>query len=140
MIDRVVASVDDRAITLLEFNKDFEEMNKLHSMTKAEVLEAMINRRLLLREAKKMRFEGATDEAVIKEYLDIKIRSLIFIKEDMIRNFYAENTDKWTGHEYISVRDEIETYLVEKEFNDRLKKHLEELRDKAEINLMIDKE
>ncbi|NTU42389.1 MAG: hypothetical protein HGA78_04930 [Nitrospirales bacterium] len=139
VIDRVVASVDDRAITLSELQETSREMTKAHAMTENEVLSSMINRLLLLREAKKMRFEGASDDEIIREYLDIKIRSLILIKEEAIRKFYADNMDKWGGKDYLDVRDDSERYLFEKEFNDRLKKHLEELREKSEITIMLDK-
>ncbi len=138
VIDRVVASVDDQAITLSEFLEARGEMTKKRSMTDAEVIDSMINRLLLLREAKGMRFEGTTDEEIIKDFMDFRIRSVIIIKEEAIQQFYAENMDKWEGKDYLSVRDEIERYLFEKEFNDRLKRLLEELRAESEIHVMLE--
>jgi len=59
VIDRVVAFVDDKAITLSELEEKYKAAVKLSpNIKKEDVLNTMINRVLLLREAKKLRIEG----------------------------------------------------------------------------------
>lgn len=138
VIDRIVAYVDDTAITLSEFEENYEKMKKTVADIKEEdVINSMINRLLLLKEAKKMKLEALTDDELLKDYIDIKIGSSILIKEDAISLFYSEHINEFKGKDYLSVRDDIEKYLFEREINKQLKKHLEELRANAEIKIQL---
>ncbi len=138
IIERVVAYVDDTAITFSEFQERFENMKKsMPDITEREVIDSMINRLLLLRQAKIMRLEGATEDEILSEYIDIKIRSVIFIQEDSIRQFFMENKDKFEDTDYLLVRDEIEKYLFELETNKKLRGHIEELRSNTEIKINL---
>ncbi len=138
IIDRVVAYVDDTAITFSEFLENYEKMKKtVADIKKEEVINSMINRLLLLKEAKKIKLEAPTDDEVLKDYIDIKIGALILIKEHAIGQFYAEHINEFKGRNYLSVRDEIEKYLFEMETNKQLKKHLEELRANAEVKIQL---
>jgi hypothetical protein len=110
---------------------------RLSDLSDEEVINSMINRIVLIKEAKKLRFEASTDDDLLKEYVDFKIRSLILIKEEAINEFYREHADGFKGQDYLSVRDEIEHYLTEEETNRELKKHLAELREKAEIRIQL---
>jgi hypothetical protein len=139
IIDRVVAYVDDTAITLSEFEETHNDMReKIKDITKDEVINSMINRELLLREARRMRLDAPTKDELVKDYIDIKIRSLIFIREGDIRAFYENNIDKFKGVDYLRVRDEIESYLFELETNRQLQSHLEQLRANAEIKIQLE--
>jgi len=138
IITRVVAYVDDTAITLSEFKETYNEMREaVKDITKEEVINSMINSTLFLHEARKMRLDAPTKEELVNEYIDIKIRSLIFIRESDIIEFYEKNIDKFKGVDYLLVRDEIERYLFELEMNRRLKSHLEQLRANAEIKIQL---
>ncbi|GER94671.1 hypothetical protein A45J_2435 [hot springs metagenome] len=138
VIDRVVAYVDDTAITLSEFKETYLKMKKTAmEITEEDVINSMINRLLLIKEAKKMKLEAHTDDELLKDYIDIKIRSLILIKESAINQFYMEHIKEFKGRDYLSVRDEIEKYLFELETNKQLKKHLEELRANSEVIVQI---
>lgn len=138
VIDRVIAYVDDIAITWSEFKEKYEEMKKTVADIKEEdVIDSLINRQLLINEAKKMKLEAHSDDEILKDYIDIKIGSLIFIKEDDIHKFYKENITEFSGHDYLSVRDDIEKYLFNLELNKRLKKHLEELKKDKEIKINL---
>lgn len=138
IIDRVVAYVDDTAITLSEFEKTYNEMRvAIKDITKEEVINSMINRVLLLHEARKMRLEAPTKDELIKDYIDIKIRSPIFVRESDIVEFYKTHIDRFKGVDYLRVRDEIESYLFEVKTNRRLQSHLEELRANAEIKIQL---
>jgi hypothetical protein len=135
----VVAYVDDTAITLSEFEETYNEMREaVKDITKEEAINSMINSVLLLHEARKMRLDAPTKEDLVKDYIDIKIRSLIFIRESDIRAFYEKNIDKFKGIDYLQVRDEIESYLFELETNRRLQSHLEQLRANAEIKIQLE--
>jgi len=136
--DRVVAFVDDTAITLSEFEEQYLKSLKVTpEITKEEVLNAMVNRLLLLREAKKNRLEAPSDDELLKEYIDIKIRTFIRIKEEEVLDFYQKHIEDFQGKEFETVREEIENYLTEAELNRLLKVHIDELRKKAYIKIQL---
>lgn len=138
VIDRVVAYVDNTAVTLSEFQENYIKMKKtVTDITEEDVIDSMINRLLLIKEAKKMKLESPTDDELLRDYIDIKISSLILIKEDELNRFYMEHINEFKGRDYLSVKDEIEKYLFELETNKRLKKHLEELRANAEVKAQL---
>lgn len=137
IIDRVVAYVDSSAITLRDFEKVASKMKeKIPQIKNQEILETMINRVLLLKKAKELFIEGK-DEELINNYVDLKIKSGIIIPESKIREYYEENKDKFKDTPYIYLRDEIEKYLFEKEFNQKLKEYIEELRQDTEIKIIF---
>jgi hypothetical protein len=134
----VVAYIDDTAITLSEFQENYLKMRKtVENITKEEVINSMINRLLLIKEAKRMRLEAPTDDELLKDYIDIKIKSLILIKEEIIQEFYNKHINEFKGKDFLTVRDDIEKYLFEMETNKQLKIHLEELRANAEIRIQL---
>lgn len=138
IIDRIIAYVDDYAITLSEFNQEFQKMKKNNvKITEQDAIDSIINRLLLIKEAKKTRLDANSEDELLNLYLDIKIRSRIFIKEETVLDFYKKNIDSFKGHDYQDIKEQIEIYLHEKEFNDNLKQHIEELRQKAEIKVFI---
>lgn len=138
VIDRVVAYVDDTAITLSEFQKTYATTKEtVGSVSEEDVINSMINSLLLLKEARSMRLDAPTKDDMLKDYIDIKIKSAIIIREDEMESFYIKNIGNFKGKDYVSVRDEIEKYLFEAETNKRLKKHLEELRSNAEIKIQL---
>jgi hypothetical protein len=135
--DRVAAFVDDDAITVSELQEQYLATLKLTpDITKDEVLNTMINRILILREARKYRLERPSPEEVIKEYIDLKERAFIRVPETEIEKYYKENSSMFSGKEYDDVRDDIEQYLIEKELNVRLKETLRELRKTAYIKIL----
>lgn len=137
IIDRVVAYVDSSAITLRDFEKVASKMKeKIPQIKNQEILETMINRVLLLKKAKELFIEGK-DEELINNYVDLKIKSGIIIPESKIREYYEESKDKFKDTPYIYLRDEIEKYLFEKEFNQKLKEYIEELRQDTEIKIIF---
>ncbi len=137
VIDRVVASVNNTAITLSELRDKHAAMKKaMPSMTERETLQSMINAQLLLEKARHMRIEGNSPDELIATYIDLKIRSSIVVQEDEVRGFYRDNRDKFGGNDYRQVRDEIEKYLTEQETNRLLQKHIESLRTGADITVL----
>lgn len=138
ILERVVAYVDDSAITLSEFGENAQRARKtLSNISDLDIINSMINRLLLLQAAKKMRLEAPNEDELVREYTDIKIKSSIIIREEEIERFYSENKDKFKGQDYVAVRDEIEKYLTEIETNRLLKKDIDELRAKADIRIQL---
>lgn len=137
--DRVVASVDSIAITLSEFEEEYSKcLKSTPGITKEEVLNAMVNRVLLLKEAKKIRPGESSDDELLKEYIDLKLRTFVKIKEKDMSDFYQKHITDFQGKEFESVREEIEKYLEEAELNRLLKAHIEELRKKAYIRIQLE--
>jgi hypothetical protein len=138
LIDRVIAYVDDRAITYSELNERYAILKKAApGITKEETLNSMINALLMLQKAKKMRLEASTEDDLIKEYLNVTIRSRIAVSEDKLLEYYNKNRSEFKGKEFIEVKGEIEKYLTELETNARLKEHLKELRAGANIVIQL---
>lgn len=136
--DRVVAYVDNDAITYSELEEIYANAVQITpDITKEEVLNTTINRLLLLREAKKVKLEAPSEDALLKEYIDLKIRAFIRIKEEEIVDFYERHIDDFQEKELETVREEIENVLTEKALNERLKSHIEELKDKACVKIQL---
>lgn len=139
MKDHVVAFVDNTAITLSEFEEAYSKALKLTpQITKEEVLNAMINRVLLLREAKKIRLAERSDDELLKEYIDLKLRTFVKVKEKDVLDYYEIHSKDFQGKTLDDVSEEIENYLAEAELNRLLKRHIEELRKKAYIGIQMD--
>jgi hypothetical protein len=136
--DGVVAYVDNTAITLSELGGKYTETVQVTpSVTREEVLSTMINRILLVREAQKMRLKSEREDELIKEYVDLKIRSFIRIKDQEIRNFYETHISEFLGKEPDELREDIENYLIEQQLNKRLREHIAELRSNACIQIHL---
>lgn len=138
VLDRVVAYVDDSAITLSEFEENLAAVRqKRNDASAEEVIESMINRLLLIKEARKIRLEGASDDDLLSELIEIKIKAPIVIREDAARAFYESHRPDFGERDFLSVRDDIEEYLFERETNKRLKEYLEQLRRGSEIRVQL---
>ncbi len=136
--DRVVAFVDNQAITLSEFTLQYERTRKVSpAVTREEVITTMINRLLLLREARKYRIEALSPEEIVREYIDLKIRAFIRVPESEIEAFYGTNIARFAGKDFDQVRDEIERYLMEKDLNVRLRETIAGLRKGAYIRVQL---
>lgn len=141
VIDRVVAIVDDDVVMLSELDSEFQRAQKSDiEVTREEVLDGLINRILLLREAKKVKKthiysarKKEDDNILISEYIEKRVKAFIRIPPDEIEKFYEENRSYFNGSDIYEVRDEIEAYLVEMEVNKKLIAHIDELRQKAYV-------
>jgi hypothetical protein len=137
--DRVVAYVDNMAITLSDLEDRYAETTKFNAdITKEEVLETIINRTLMLREAKRMRLEALSESLLLNEYIDLKVKAFIRIKDETIKEFYNGHIENFQGKEFEDVSEEIENYLTEGELNQRLKTHINGLREKACVQMQLE--
>lgn len=153
VVDRVVAIVDDEAIMLSELNSAYQRAfspqgesasaeNSKTDITQEEVLDGLINRVLLLKQAKKFSHSIQTrndydENTLIKEYIEKQLKTFIRIPFEEIEQFYGKNKEKFGSKDFYDVRDEIEEYLIEKELNKRLIKHMEELRKNAYVKIQL---
>lgn len=139
--DRVVAYVDNQAITLSELEIAFADtLHVLPSITRMEVLQTMINRIILLREAKHIKLDAPNDDELLNEYIDLKIRAFIRIKEKELSAFYEQNSADFQAKDFDEVREEIESYLIERQMNENLKEHIVNLRREACIEIKLDEQ
>lgn len=139
--DRVVAFVDNTAITLSELEMKYAATVKvIPNISRNEILDTMVNRLLLLREAKNIRLEAPSEDELLREYIDLRIKTLISIKEEELTDFYKKHIDDFQGKDFDTVREKIESYLIEKELNQRLKSHINELREKACIKIQLNED
>lgn len=135
-VDSVAAFVDDQALTVSELQQQYERTRSVTpDISINEVLQTMINRILLIREAKKYRIEAPTQEEILSEYIDLKIRAFIRISDAQIEEFYWANESRFSGRQIEDVGDEIEQYLSEKEVNVRLREMIDQLRRDSYIRI-----
>ncbi|MBI4653812.1 MAG: hypothetical protein HY752_02295 [Nitrospirae bacterium] len=144
VLERVVAIIDDEIILLSEFKETFQKMSDSgKEITEEEVLNGMINRILLLKEAKKFRTETILGEdkenVLINEYIEKRLKAFIRIPPEDIELFYEKNKKSFDKKDFYDASDEIEIYLTEKELNKRLLNYIQELREKAYIRIQLEK-
>ncbi|MDA8091696.1 MAG: hypothetical protein M0Z61_15935 [Nitrospiraceae bacterium] len=138
-IDRIVAFVNDSAILMSDLDARYDQARKLApDVTRAQVLQTMINRQLLLAQARKIFPEPVEADKAIDEFTDLKIRAFVRIQDEAVRNFYDENKKQLGDVPFDSVKDRIERLLEEKEINRRLQSYLESLRENAYIKVFLD--
>lgn len=136
-IDRIVAFVDDYAITQVELDASYKDaIARQPSLTLSEVLDAVITRYLLLREARRAHIDYEDEDKAIAEFLSIKLRAAIRVNEAHIREFYSENMFDFIGVPYDQARDIIEQKLTDFEFQYRLASLVRELKNSSRIKLM----
>jgi len=137
LLDRVVAIVDDEAIMLSELD---ELLQDTKAATREKALEGLINRTLLLKAAKRfnpMALGKKDDNIIINEYIERRLKAFIHIPFEDVGSFYNANKESFHGKDLFDVKDEIEKYLIEKELNERLKSHINELKKDAYIKLQL---
>lgn len=137
VLDRVVAFIDDDVITLRELKERYEEARKHdEKATEEGVLDAMINRMLLMREARALGMEGP-DEAVLEEYVDLRVRAFIKPSEKDMMDYYEENADMFEDRDFDSLKEDIAGLLQEKEVNRKLKRHIDDLKARTHIKVFF---
>ena len=139
--DGVVAYVDSTAITLSELEKKYAEtVHVTPAVTREEVLDTMINRLLFVREARKIRLKSQLEDELLKEYVDLKIRAFIRIKDEEIRTFFDTHASDFLEKELDEMREDIENYLIEQAVNKRLKEHIAELRNNTCVKMQLNEQ
>jgi hypothetical protein len=146
VIESIAVIVDDDLILLSEFREAFQSVKASDSLVSREsVLKDMIDKLLLLNEAKKYRISASDktrktemdNSIVVEEYIDRRITALIHVPYSRIEHYYQINRDLYGDKEIIDVRDAIEEQLVETEMKTKLLEHIEELRKKAYVRIQL---
>jgi hypothetical protein len=146
VLERIVAIVNNNVILLSEYEEALEAARKSDQrVTEDAVLDEMINRILILEQAKRLSLgstsdstENVDDNKLIKEYIDRRIKAFIHIPIDEIESDYKNNRGRFAEREFYEVKDEIEDYLVERALKRKIAEHFEELRRKAYIRIQKD--
>lgn len=139
VLERVVAIVNDDVILLSEFREAVRAARD-RGMTDHEILEEMINKLLLLKEARRFRIQRGPHkdpDSIIEEYIRKRIRPFIRISFEEMEAYYLMNKERFGDREFYEVKDEIEAYLIEKELNKKVVEHIEELRKRAYIRIQV---
>lgn len=145
VVERVVAIVDDDVILLSEFEEALRDNERSGGETEGQkVLEHLVNRVLLLEQAKRFRIGNAgaygeikEDESIIDEYVEKRIKATIHIPYEKIESYYLNNMERYGDKSLYEVRDEIEGLLIRKELEKKLTEHIDELRKRAYIRIQL---
>ena len=133
-LDRIVAIINDDII----LSSELEDAFRIAAMTdkeikKDEVLEDMIDRFLLLKQAKRFRISSLEtgggkneDDRIVNEYIEKRIRAVIYTSFEKMESYYRNNIESYGNRQFHEVKDEVEAELIEEELKNRLKKHVNE--------------
>lgn len=147
VLERIVAIVNDDVILLSEFKEELRRVEEYGSDFSEEgVLNDMINKMLLLNEAKKFRLNTRSsrseitveDHDIVNEYVERRIKAFIHVPYEDIEAYYRENSERFEGREFYDVRDDIEQYLIREELKFRVQDHIDELRKKSYIRIQLE--
>jgi hypothetical protein len=141
-LERIVAIVDGDVVLMSEFEESFRSAEAAGKQLSQEaVINQMINRIILLREARRYGLAGKSgggrdDDVVIEKFIDRRIKAFIHIPYAEIESYYNEHDD-FKGKEIYDVKDEIEELLISLELVKRLRKYVEESRRTAYIRIQL---
>jgi hypothetical protein len=141
VLERIVAIVNDEIILLSEFKEAFEKAQKTRGdISEKEVLDEMINRVLILEEAKRLlrvnTSKGSVDDnAIINEFIERRIKAFIHIPYSEIEAYYLRNRGLFADKKFYEVRDEIESIMVKERLDIKLREYIKELRNKSFIRI-----
>lgn len=144
LIERIVAAVNDDVILLSEFKAAMRQAEESGmKVTAKEVIDGMIHNLLLLEQAKRFSFKDigdagpSTSDKVIKNYIDKRIKALIYIPFRDIEAYYYNNLDKYVERDFSDVKSEIEEYLLNRTLEIKIQEHINELWEEARIRIQI---
>ncbi len=141
VLDRVVAVVNDEVILMTELKSEMSARNEsVSGLTPAEVLDDMINRLVLLEEARQfmLNIKAADIDSAIELYVERRIKAMIHIPFEELGAYYADNRELYGNKEFYDVKDEIESFMLENELKIRMLKHTKELRSKSYIRIQLE--
>jgi thiol-disulfide isomerase/thioredoxin len=149
----ILATVNGEPIALADLDAELEgmaeEFHSIYKNAKHELLEDMITRKLLLREAKRIevaespaykealsqRGDGAghEDESLLSALLKTQVFDQIQVGEEELHNFY-ERTGAATGQDFNAVRESLRVFLLQQKQDEAVEKYVSELKKNAEIS------
>jgi len=143
ILDRIVAIVNDNIILLSEYKGAIQAAEKSgKQLTDDMVLNEMIDRMLILEQAKRLRIDviedstGAVDkDRTINEYIERRIKAFVHVPIDKIESYYLNNKEQFGNKTFSEAKDEIEDRLAEGELKRKVAEHIADLRKKAYIRI-----
>ncbi len=136
MIDRVVAFVDDEAITYVDLMDFINRMNsKGIKVKEKEAISTLVNRKLLIKDALRLKLEAENDDELIDKYINIKIRPFVLVREEEVRGYYNKHKEKLSGVSYQRIRRKIMKLIFEKKLNRAITARLKELRKRHVVKI-----
>jgi len=146
VLERIVAVVNEEIILLSELKNEVQLLKAQGAeVSDAEALDEMINRRLLLGQAKRMRIEGdaesdkslMTDDIIINGYIERRVKAFIHIPLKDMENYYNDNAGLYGNKKFYEVKNEIEAKLVETRLKEKLQEHIKDLRKDSYIRAQL---
>ncbi|MBI5675126.1 MAG: hypothetical protein HZC48_04725 [Nitrospirae bacterium] len=147
LLERIVAVVNEDTILLSELKNEVRLRNAQGAeVSDAEALDEMIDRKLLLEQAKRMRIEGdaesdkslMTDDIIINGYIERRVKAFIHIPLKEMEDYYSDNIGSFSNKKFYEVKNEIETKLIETKLKDKLQEHIRDLRKDSYIRVQLD--
>jgi len=136
-VDEVVAYIDDRAITRRELDIQHSmDLKVIPSRTRVQTLEAMINTRLMLQDAQRLRLSARDDTELLRKYLDLKVRAAVMVRDRDVALYFKDNRARFGNKPFQEVKAEIRKYLEELHYNTLLKAHISTLRKSVRIIIL----
>jgi len=136
IIEKVVAYVQDEAITLSEVCDYWKTLKQIHkNVSLHDALEGLLNRKMLLYKAKQLNLIAKTDDELIELYIRFTIKPKIKISKQQVRDYYNKYYRKLKGTTLFEIQDKIVRILYEKETNRLLKNHLTQLREELNVGI-----
>jgi len=146
VLERIVAVVNEEVILLSELKSEVQ-LRKAQGAeaADAEVLDEMINRKLLLAQAKRMRIEGGaesdkslmTDNIIINGYIERRVKAFIHIPLKDMEDYYSGNAASYGDKKFYDVKNEIEAKLIETKLKGKLEEHIRDLRKNSYIRVQL---
>lgn len=142
VLDKIVAIVNSEIILQSELNAALKAARAADPGASDDtVLNDMIDRMLLLEQAKRLR-QGSSDgkkddDALVKEYIERRIRAFIHVPIEESESYYNINRQEFGDNEFYEVKDEIEGFLVQMALEKKLVGHVEDLRMTAYIRIQL---
>jgi len=146
VLERIVAVVNDDVILLSELRRQarFLKDEGLESADEV-VLDEMIDRRLLLEQAEKMKIEIDiqkekalnADDMIINKYIERRVKAFIHIPLRDMEDYYNENKGIYGDKKFYEVKNEIEALLIETRLTEKLEQHIRELRKESNIRVQL---
>lgn len=137
VLDSVVAYIGDEAITLSELQEAMgRRLEYEPTASRREVLDALIDRRLLVQEARKFNLQAPDDEALVREYLEMKFSSYVLVKDADVEQYYHSRREAFAGRTLDSVREDIRRLLMEQAIERKLKEHSQGLKKKYHVKIV----
>lgn len=146
LLERIVAVVNEEIILLSELKNEVQ-LRKAQGaeVSDSEALDEMINRRLLLGQAKRMKIEGdaesdklsANDDIVINDYIERRVKAFIHIPLKDMEDYYNDNSGAYGNKKFYEIKGEIETKLIETKLKEKLQEHLRDLRRDSYVRVQL---